>query len=491
MKEFEDKLNPAEEPEEQLAVSNNADENAVSLEEELESIKDMFQAELDNAMNGDNAEPDTDSDEDDSANDEYDSEAEADGENDEDQIPDEDLCQCCEEKPRDTSIDEDYPYCSDCRELMKKYPLGFKGIASLIAVIALIVVSVIYMFPRNLQMLTASITADEYISQGKLYSGLYTYYDAISSADKDALPKKAVARCAQAFARLNDYMDASAIAKMYLSEADLKLPTYSFINDYSIKSSTLTAVENAIYEPLASEDRSADDIDDVIAIIDALSETEDAEYDPFYLDYYKYVVMHTLGADMEEQYAKLMEIDQIYGKDEWIHCYDLCNAAALMGDAEKAEEHFNRIIRKNSEDGTAYAYYANAYRFAETADADKMLEIIGQGIAAQGSYSYSASDLYRVQSIAYLLKGDTDTAFESAEKMYAAVSASNYSVTNLFECLYTYALCALSADDTDAYANVKGLLEYNGYEVPQSVVDAAESEEALINLITDPEGDLS
>lgn len=486
MKEFEEKLNPAEEPEEQSADF----EEAVSLEEELENIKDMFQTELDNAMNGDDDEPDADINEEDL--DESDSEADDnDNDTDETSIPEEELCQCCEERRRDTSVDEDYPYCAECRELMRKYPFGFKGIATLIAVLALIVISVIYVFPQNLATLTAALTADEYISEGKLYSGLYAYYETVSAIDEDAVPKKVVARCAKAFASLNDYMDAAYITQTHLTETDLKLPAYSFVKDYVLKSESLTAVENAIYEPLSSADRSADDIDEVIAIIDALAEKEDAQYDPFYLDYYKYVVMHTLGADLEEQYEKLLEIDEIYGEDEWVHYYDLCNAAALMGNTEKAEEYFNKIIRKNAEDGTAYAYYANAYRYSETVDADKMLEIVEKGLAAQGSYSYATSDLYRIRATAYLLKGDTDSALESAETMYSAVSANNYSVTNLFESLYTYALCALVADDTEAYANVESLLKYNKYEVPQSIVDATKSEEALINLITDPEGDLS
>ncbi len=507
MKEFEEKLNQAEEPEEHpvgsqepetinaemptTEISEESDKAPASLEEELENIRDMFQAELDNATAEENDEDCGRETEASEASDESDGD-DTDNEDQEDAgIPEEDLCQCCEERLRDKSIDEDYPYCSECRELMRKYPFGFKGIATLIAVIVLIGVSILYMFPQNAETLSAAITADEYVSQGKLYSGLYAYYDTVSAADTDALPKKVIARCAKAFASLNDYIDAAYIAETYLSENDLKLPTYSFLKDYTVKSETLTAVENAIYDSLSSEETTADDIDDVIAIIDALAETEDTEYDQFYLDYYKYVVMHTLGADLTEQFGKLAEIDEKYGDTEWIHYYDICNAAALLGHIDTAEEYFNRIVEKNSEDGAAYAYYANAYRYSETVDADKMLEIVEQGIAAQGTYSYSASDLYRIQATAYLLKGDTDSALASAETMYSAVYANNYSVTNLFECLYTYALCALAADDTEAYANVQGLLEYNGYEIPQSIIDGAKSEEALINLITDPEGELS
>lgn len=475
MKEFDENLNSTEELNEESA------EKEVSLEEELENIKDMFQAELDKASENPDLKSEQETEEDFSENTEAEDEPEAEPEN---------LCECCGERERDTSLGEDYPYCSQCRDLMKKYPFGFKGILTLVAVIGLIVVSTIFMLPKSADLINGAIIADGYIAEGKVYSGLYTYYDTISSADEDFIPKKLVARCAKAFAGLNDYVDAAYMAQNYLSETELKLPTYSFVKNYTVKSETLNAVENAIYDKLSSADTTADDIDDVIAIIDALGEKEDSNYDEYYLEYYKYVAMHTLKVDIDKQYEKLLEIDKAYG-NEWVHCYDLCNTAALMGNVEKAEEYFNRIIKNNAEDGTAYAYYANAYRYCEKPDADKMLEIVEKGIEAQGSYSYATSDLYRIQATAYLLKGEYDNALKSAETMYSAVAANNYSVTNLFECLYTYALTALVADDTEAYENIEGLLEYNKYSVPKSIINAAKSQKALEKLITDTEGELA
>lgn len=485
MKEFDENLNPTEELKEEPAISQEQTGNEISLEEELENIKDMFQTELDKAIEDCDATADEFS-----PSQEHDVCAEGEGLETETAISPELLCECCEERERDTSLGEDYPYCSQCRDLMKTYPFGFKGILTLVAVIGLIVVSTIFMLPKSADLINGAIIADGYIAEGKVYSGLYTYYDTISSADEDFVPKKLVARCAKAFAGLNDYVDAAYMAQNYLSETELKLPTYSFVKNYTVKSETLNAVENAIYDKLSSSDTTADDIDDVIAIIDALAEKEDSNYDEYYLEYYKYVAMHTLNVDIDKQYEKLIEIDKAYG-DEWVHCYDLCNTAALMGDAEKAEEYFNRIIKNNAEDGTAYAYYANAYRYCEKPDADKMLEIVEKGIEAQGSYSYATSDLYRIQATAYLLKGEYDNALKSAETMYSAVAANNYSVTNLFECLYTYALTALVADDTEAYENIEGLLEYNNYSVPNSIINAAKSQKALEKLITDTEGELA
>ncbi|MBQ4543068.1 MAG: hypothetical protein IJA19_02740, partial [Clostridia bacterium] len=54
-------------------------------------------------------------------------------------IPKEELCECCGERRKDTSVSPNYEYCSECRELMKRYPLNF---SSVVVALAIIVVAV-------------------------------------------------------------------------------------------------------------------------------------------------------------------------------------------------------------------------------------------------------------------------------------------------------------------------------------------------------------
>ena len=54
-------------------------------------------------------------------------------------IPQEELCECCGERRKDTSVSQNYAYCSECRELMKRYPLNF---SSVVVALAIIVVAV-------------------------------------------------------------------------------------------------------------------------------------------------------------------------------------------------------------------------------------------------------------------------------------------------------------------------------------------------------------
>ncbi len=454
-----------------------------SLNEELENIREMFQTELDNATQtylagGDLQDCDDNSEE-------------TDEENAEPEIPEDMLCECCGERERDLSEGEDYPYCAECKDLMRTYPIGAKGILVLIAVLVLGAASLLTNFSSNVDILDKAVTAQEAIASGKLYTGLYAYYDAINSADSGNVPKKLVGRCINVFANLNDYRDAVSMASHYLDENDLKSPSYKFVNDYSIKNETLTAIDNIIYEPLSSEDTTYDDADALCENLEALKNDSENEYDPYYIDYYKYVVKNTLGGMNDEIYKDLIKLDETYGKEEWVHLYDLCNAAAMLGDVNAAKGYFDRIVKENSEDGTAYVYYANAYRFIEEVDTDKMLELAEQGFEAQGNYGFASSDLYRIQAVAYMLKGDNEKAHEAATNMYSVVTQNSYSVNNLFPCLYTYALTSSLTGNKDGYDDIVDLLNVNGYDMSQQVISVINGEMTVEELLTDMEGDLA
>lgn len=490
MDDFEKKPDNAEEPAAEQEVGQTAESGVPEsdgLNEELENIRDMFQTELDNATQtylagGDLQDCDDSSDDTDETQEE-DNEGEA--------IPEDMLCECCGEKPRDTSEGENYPYCEDCKELMRSYPLGAKGIIVLIVVLVLGAASLLTTFSKNVEILDKAITAQEAVSANKLYSGLYSYYDAINSADSEAMPKKLVARCVRIFAKLNDYRDAVSMAERYLDESDLNSPSYKFIKDYSVKNETITAIENIIYEPLSSSETTADDAEGLCKSLDALKEDTEHSYDEYYIDYYKYVVNHTLKLPIEDVYEELLALDEKYGKSEWVHLYDLCSAAAELGKVDEAQKYFDRIAAENAEDATAYSYLANAYRFGETVDPDKMLELAEKGFEAQGQYAYASSDLYRIQAVAYLLKGDKDKAYEAATNMYSVVTQNSYSVNNLFPCLYTYALCSSLSGKEDGYKDITDLLKTNGYDMSQQVDSAIKGDITLKEILTDPEGDLA
>ena len=124
MDELEKKELEAEKAEsEQKDRSTAADD----LVKELEGIRDMFQEVIDNAS----AEQ-TES--------ELIQELEefTEEEQTEEERP---LCECCEKNPSSAAYGEDYPYCEECRELMKHYPLRIGGVVSVLLVIVIFAVS--------------------------------------------------------------------------------------------------------------------------------------------------------------------------------------------------------------------------------------------------------------------------------------------------------------------------------------------------------------
>ncbi len=457
-------------------VQNTEDDG---LYEELENIREMFQTELDNETRIYLASGDAQD-----CDDTADSDKREENEN---AISEDMLCECCGEKLRDLSEGEDYPYCEDCKNIMRSYPIGIKGILALILAIVIGLSSLMLNFSANAEILDKAVTAKSAVTSGKLYTGLYTYYNALNSLGTSNVPKKVIAELSKVLAQLNDYNSAVSLAEQYGLEGS----RYSFIEDYRRKNDTVNAIENIIYEPLSSSETSEKDAEGLCDTLEALKNDSENDYDNYYIDYYKYVVKNTLGVDKETVYEDLLKIDETY-PNEWVHVYDLCDIAAKLGKVEDAEKYFRRLESNNSEEVTAYACYANVYRFCDEPDTEKMLHIVEDGEEAQGSFSFAGSaNLYRIKAVAYLLQGDNKSAYEAASEMYTVVTNNSYSVNNLFPCLYTYALASYLAGEQDSYDEVVSLLKYNGYDMSQQVLSVINGDMTAEEILTDEEGDLA
>lgn len=425
----------------------------------------------------------------------YDDEEEQKKEADE-EISSEDLCQCCGEKKRDTSFDEDYPYCADCRELMKHSPLSFLGVLALLCVLILTGVSV-YMFgSSNAEIANQALTAESYSANGKIYSALSAYNQILQSYSSSstslvstpALPKKVAARYAQTYASLLNYSYANSVVEEFFSESDLKNPIYKKLNEYSEKNDCYSDIMSLINTALQDENNGADEI---CASLEELKQEEDS--DAFLIDYYEYIVVQYFGESAEKQYDMLTSLIEEY-PDQWPLKYELCAVCAKLGKTDEAQTNLNEVIKYNSEDGAIYAYLADAYRFCEEPDPDKMLEAVEKGETADADTGYATADLGRVKAIAYLLKGDYDSAYDSASSAYNSAYSSlyyGYSISNLSQCLYTYQLCAHLKDDQDAYDSVTAILGYVGLDESKDIKSFIKGKASLEDIITNKEGDLA
>ena len=224
-----------------------------------------------------------------------------------------------------------------------------------------------------------------------------------------------------------------------------------------------------------------------MAQLDALYEAKDeegnaVEINAVFLEYYRYVVMSVLGkdnADLLAQLEKAAAADKD-GNLQWVYLSNYATVAAKSGDLKLTEALYNKMLDTNREDTAAYIALASYYRFAETPDADKMLEICeeAKANAYQGDYSYMP-----YMAIAYLLKGEGAVALETMEE-YMSMSGYTVQTCNLF------ALCAAYNGNDEIYNEMKSVLETSGYELSILVEKYKNDKITIEEALTDMGGDI-
>ena len=457
----------AEDTAEEIAEEKN------ELETELEEIRDMFQKELDAAREGNGTEM---------LIQELDEEA---APEEEEALP---KCECCGENPCSQDFGDGYPYCDSCRETMKRYPLRFSGVLAIIVGIALTILTG-YL---SMSALDSSIAAADVImsfESGKLMTALQSGYSYLSSSDPEVISDKVVDKMIEAYVKNGYTSDAVSLIETMYSESALKLPwnkKYQKIIDEATGLEETYFAVSAIIEPVANGTEY--DYDELMAALEALKTADpkennaDAtidEYNKVFIDYYRYVLMNVNKKSLEEQLEVLKEIDKNGEGYEWVYLATLANIAARLGDEEAVNDAFERLTEINSEDSGAYIAKATYYRYLETPDADKILEICEEAAA----HAYSGDLSYKqCEAIAYLLKGEAELALSAVEE----VTSSGYTV----QLCNLYALCGLYAGEEGIYDEMKSLLEGSGYEISDLVTQYKNGKITIEEIIADDGGDI-
>ncbi len=454
------------------------------LMEELENIRDMFQEELDRA----NEEADEDGiliqelEEDDEYIDEEDEEDE--------EIPPEELCQCCEEKRRFKELVEDYPYCEDCRNAMKKYPMRKSGIFAFLVSLVLIVASFQVSYPYMNDALTVADASANYQS-GYVMTALQSYYSYFNGGKSgEGFSKRAFNEIIDGYNKLGYQTNASQLISTYYSDDDLEKPwnkKYAdTVNYATVLNETYEAVSAVTEDALSGKDY---DYDKVMADLEALKEAKPVEegksevtekYNEAFIEYYKFVLMSIEEKPLSEQLDQLKKIDAVGEGQEWIYLANYCAIAARLGDEEAVNYSYDKLVALNKEDSTAYLSKANLYRFTETSDADKMIEVCEEAKANLGESDVSYK---HTMAIAYLIKGEGSLALEEIEALF---NAGNYTLQNC----NLYALCGLYNGDETIYDDMKSLLANYGYEISELVTQYKKGKITVEEVIADKGGDI-
>ena len=474
----ETEVQAAEEIAAEETATEEVAENENELAQELEELRDMFQQELDRAT--EEAENPTQTliqelDEIEETQD--DAEEEFTGR----------FCEICGEHPCAEEYGEDYPYCEECRNIMKKYPMRASGILVSILMIAVFIVTA-YAGTQYLESFMSVSEYAAYYDTGRVMTALNGYYSYNMSADVNKISMKAVRDSIDGFIKTGYISDATSLIQRVYTEDQLKLPwnkKYAkIIEETELLTESYYTIADIITPVLNGEE---DDYDKVMTALDALYEAKDEEGNPVevnkvFLEYYRYVVMSVLGKDNEDLLAQL-ENAAIADKDgdlAWVYLSNYATAAAKCGDLKLTELLYNRMLGTNREDVAAYIALASYYRYAETPDPDKILEIMEEAKenAYQGDVSYMP-----YMAIAYLLKGEGAVALETMEE-YMSMSGYSVQTCNLF------ALCAAYNGDEAIYNEMKDVLESSGYELSILVEKYKNDKITIEEALTDKGGDI-
>ncbi len=458
----------------ELEQDNNG--SAEELVKELEEIRDMFQEALDTAQQEAEGEVIQELEEF--------SEEDSDAEN-EDAAPERPVCECCGERPSSAEFGEDYPYCTECRELMKHYPLRIGGVIAVLMVLVIFAVSA-YTGYSGLEKSITVLEAQAYSQEGRMLSTLNTLYDFIADYDQDS--KKVSKLIIDSFCRSGYINDAKNYIENTYTKDELNSPFNkkykAIVDETEIFIATQEATQDIIYNAFRGADF---DYEELAAKLDEVKESyideeKGIKYASALTDFYKVELMVLKNMPLEEQLELLRSIEENdkNGFYAWIYNPQLCEIAAKTGDKALAEEYFKKAKKLNCEDSSIYKAYASYYRFLEAPDADGMISV-----AEEAEKSLSKGDLsyYPILATAYLLKNEGNLALET---MREYMNSSRYSVSDC----NLYALCALYCGNTETYEQMKTTLENSGYTL-SSLVEAYKNDKMTIaEVLADMGGDL-
>ena len=397
------------------------------------------------------------------------------------------ICECCGENECDDSYGEDYPYCAECRRLMTASPAHFGGIVMFVVMLVVAGVS-LYFCAGSVDDYTSLMTAQTAYSEKRLIDAASSYSSYIQSktADDD-VSLKAVRNLIDIFSTMGYYNDAANLVTTYgeTHPSIMKNEKFAKIPEiYASFLATSSAVNSAIGDVVNSDKKF--DYDKKAAELDKLlKEGKDKEGTPYstvFIEYYKFVLMSLAELDESKQIEQLLKVKELdKGENKWIYLPNFVNVYARMGDAQNAGLYFEECMSLNIQESDLYMVYANAYRFGEKIDADKILAIADR---AKESWPSSAAPGYQqIYAIGYLLKGDGESAMKAIEEF---VGNGNYTVSacNL------YALCSLYVKDNEGYEKMVDLFKSSGSSIGSTIVKYKNGKMTLEQVLTDKGGDI-
>lgn len=421
------------------------------------------------------------------------------------EIPEEERCQCCGEKRRDTSFGEDYPYCADCRAVMKASPLRLPAVLMLILTFVLAAASLyftsLYILDYSTliegethfearELTDAAALLSSYVSQkqGAELAGPTDFADAYSIT--------AVKHLAETFNQMGYLGDANEILTTYLGEKALQRPwnkKYRAITeDYAALKDTSTAI-NAIMQDVlyyGATDIDYEERDEQLqALLAEQNEDGSPKYNAAFVEFYRYVLLDLQEAKPEAMLEQLQTVQNLDGNEhQWMYLPTMADLASKLGDEQLTKQYADACLAINTQEATAYKAMANVYRFRDEPDAEKILAVAkkAESHLTGGSIVPTYQELY---AIGYLLQDDYEKAMQAMEAyMNYTNSSTGYPAYSVSSC-NLYALCSVLCENQEGYDEMASVFASAGMEPSALIQQYQDGTITLTELLQDDGGD--
>ena len=412
-------------------------------------------------------------------------------------IPKDELCECCSERRKDTSISPNYAYCSECRELMKRYPLNFSSVVVALAIIVVAVFGVAG-FITDFSGYNSAKLANDASRENKKFSAVEYYVEACSFfEDKELIPKKLYRDSAEnIFSTIpegvSSFEKVSEIIDLALSDFEAKLPIYNGYENLRDKSLTMYNTFNAFYAILNNveyQNLTPDDKDTVSKIYNEIGDLIGKEftiesmtgeditvvYDEASVLFSQFMFAYSYE-QFDKAYDCLKNLNELYPEHISMFGYELAILEIQSGNFKEANTLADKLIINNAEDSSPYGIYTYSYRMKGSYE--KSLEYAEKGLALNNE----DSDLYRQKAITLLLQGETKEAQKVVED---GLALGEYAVM-----YYTYLVIANENGDTKKVEEIQQILDDAQVETPEKIQKYLEGKLSYKKLFTEGTGDI-
>ena len=475
-------------------------EEDIKIRQEMEELAKTFQQELDKAKAEEEELAREKEDEQDILIQELDEDSTE--ENVED-IPEDELCECCGAKRRGTEDNPDSPYCSGCEQGLRRYPFDFLNIIIVLFLVALSLAACVS-FAGRAKLYAEVGRADRFAKHSKLYSASAAYETALKDLkDKEIGAEMVYQRQLENIFKLGT-LDDIAEKKENFKEFEIKLPhlrkAYNIFKNYDALLTTQQDGYSYIYEYQDVEDMEKDfPYDEVIAKLEAMrgkeikqsaqdTYTEDGEtttavykvnadkYDESMIDYLEYVAASICNKDADTRIAFLETVRQRNPEYVWMYAVELGLLYAKQG--KDTSEMQDVLAKTNSEDSSSDLLKVISLRIK--GEYDEAIAAAQPWIDAEDDYAF---EFLRQQALCYLCKEQYQNAYKVCNTSFELY---NYSA----QAYYTMALCCCAAGKTDNYEEIRATLESYGMPMSDEVVAYMNGTATIESILTQGDYDV-